>query len=386
MAAAPWPSGRDRRVVTRPRTTTRWPASSRWRRWRCCRPTTGGSSSAEEAPHGRAGGAASPRKARADHAGDEPALDSSASGSPARCAPTSGPRSTTLGLEPLAAEPGNVLLMYLTPAQQAELRRQPFVAGLEPYGFEASVTPELLDAVKAARAAELGKPEAGLLADGEPADEVPDTYDVICQQPDDVALVGSIIATTAGTEILGTSDIMVRVKLTLDPAALQAFLAGLAGLPQVAKVSPYETPTLYCRPQPPADRRRAGERGRRHPVDGRGRDRRHLRQRRRRHPPRPRRPDRRQRDPAGGGRGRRGRARHPRRRAGRRDGEGVRREGHRRGAGGQAGRVRGRRGRREAGAAARPGPAPRSMRSRPGPRSSTSAGASRCPGRTRATR
>ncbi len=149
-----------------------------------------------------------------------------------------------LGLEPLAAEPGNVLLMYLTPAQQTELRRQPFVAGLEPYGFEASVTAELLDAVKSARAAELGA-QAGLLADSEPA-EAPDTYDVICQQPDDVALVGSIVATTAGTEILGTSDIMVRVRVTLDPAPLQAFLAGLASLPQVAKVSPYETPTLYA--------------------------------------------------------------------------------------------------------------------------------------------
>jgi subtilisin family serine protease len=154
----------------------------------------------------------------------------------------------SLGLEALAAEPGNVLLMYLTPAQQDELRHRPFVAGLEPYGFEAAVTPELLDAVKTARTAELaaGGAEAGLLSDSGEAAEVPDTYDVICQRPDDVAVVGSIVAGTAGTEILGTSDIMVRVKLTLGPAELQAFLSGLAHLPQVAKLSPYETPTLYC--------------------------------------------------------------------------------------------------------------------------------------------
>ena len=154
----------------------------------------------------------------------------------------------SLGLEPLAAEPGNVLLMYLTPAQRDELRRRPFVAGLEPYGFEASVTPELLDAVRTARAAELGAggAEAGLLADSDELAEVPDTYDIICQRPDDVAVVGSIVAGTAGTEILGTSDIMVRVKVTLDPASLQAFLSGLAHLPQVAKISPYETPSLYA--------------------------------------------------------------------------------------------------------------------------------------------
>ncbi len=151
-----------------------------------------------------------------------------------------------LGLEPLAAEPGNVLLMYVTPSQQDELRAKPFVADLQRYGFESTVTPELLEAVKTARAAELGVVQAGLMADSDDAAEVPDTYDVICQRPDDVAVIGSILASTAGTEILGTSDILVRVKFTLDPAALQAVLGGLAKLPQVAKISPYERPSLYA--------------------------------------------------------------------------------------------------------------------------------------------
>ena len=150
-----------------------------------------------------------------------------------------------LGLEPLSAEPGHVLLMYLTPEQQGQLDQEPFVARMWPYSFEATVTPELLDAVRLAKAAEAGA-QAGLMADGDEAADVPDTYDVVCQRPDDVAVVGKIVSATPGAAVVGTSDIMVRVKATLDPTALQAFLAGLAKLPQVAKISPYEAPSLYC--------------------------------------------------------------------------------------------------------------------------------------------
>jgi serine protease AprX len=153
-------------------------------------------------------------------------------------------RLTGTGAHLLSQEDPLTLLVYLTAEQRTQVEGLEFVVHVQRREFEQSATPELVDAVRAARSAAQG-PDAGLLAGVEEGAEVPDTYDVICHRPEDVPRVAELLSSTTGVQVLDTSDILVRCKIALDPEALQAVLANILAVPMVSKVAPYAAPRLY---------------------------------------------------------------------------------------------------------------------------------------------
>jgi subtilisin family serine protease len=150
-----------------------------------------------------------------------------------------------LDIHVLSHEPPNKFLMYLTPEQLDQVARLPFVIGTSQYTFEQTVTPDLLDTFRATRAVARSRGPELLGANAQLQEDIPDQYDVICHRPEDVAVVKGILERTRGATVVDTSDILVRCKIALDPEALAVVLAGVAALPQVAKIAPYRPPALY---------------------------------------------------------------------------------------------------------------------------------------------
>jgi hypothetical protein len=140
----------------------------------------------------------------------------------------------SFGVDITAFEPPDRYRTFLTPEQLEKVKELPYVAEVNRYRFEETVTPELLDAVS--RAPEGGG--ASLLADP----GAPDVrrFDALLHRSSDLKKICALIEDAQNTEVLDTSNLRVRFEA---PAAA-AFLAGLAALPEVRKLAPFEPPKL----------------------------------------------------------------------------------------------------------------------------------------------
>jgi len=137
------------------------------------------------------------------------------------------------GIEIVGYQPPNTYKIFLTEDQVAELKALPYVAAIDRYTFEQTVTPHLVEAAAAAA----DGPQ--LLADdgGAPARE---TYDCVLHRSRDADRVRAILDRTEGATVVSASGPFIR----FDAPAGAPYLAALAHLPEVRKLAQYVPPRL----------------------------------------------------------------------------------------------------------------------------------------------
>jgi hypothetical protein len=141
-----------------------------------------------------------------------------------------------LGVDIAAFEPGLGYRAFLTREQYAAVRELPYVASVTRYAFEQAITPELLDAVRE----EGAESEPGLMSAGEEPESQPRVFDCLLHREADLAKIRALIDQSPGTTILGTSNLRVRFNADVH----LPFIAALASLPEVRKLSTYQAPKL----------------------------------------------------------------------------------------------------------------------------------------------
>jgi subtilisin family serine protease len=115
---------------------------------------------------------------------------------------------------------------YLTPKQEDAVRRLPDVAEVRLYDLEDTVSTTLL--VKLEKRSEGQLPTAD--------------YEAIAHRAEDVPDVERLLRGIAGVEILDVSRIAVRFRLQ----ATEPVIAYIASLREIAMLTPYAVPNLYC--------------------------------------------------------------------------------------------------------------------------------------------
>ncbi|MFZ1154937.1 MAG: hypothetical protein WAN93_08540 [Solirubrobacteraceae bacterium] len=141
-----------------------------------------------------------------------------------------------LGVDIAAFEPGVGYRAFLTREQYAKVSELPYVARVTRYSFEQAVTPELLEVVSESGASE--QPE--LMSGEEQAESPPQIFDCLVHREEDLAKIRALIDQSPDTTIVGASNLRVRFSADVHIP----FIAALAGLPEVRKLSPYEAPKL----------------------------------------------------------------------------------------------------------------------------------------------
>lgn len=142
-----------------------------------------------------------------------------------------------LGVDIAAYEPGHGYRAFLTREQYAKVLKLAYVTDVTRYGFSQAVTPELLDVADEQGS---GEPGTELMSGDEEAAPELRTFDCIVHREGDLDEIRELIDRTEGTEIVGTTNL--RIRFTAETHL--PFLAALAALPEVRKISPYEAPTL----------------------------------------------------------------------------------------------------------------------------------------------
>jgi hypothetical protein len=140
----------------------------------------------------------------------------------------------SFGVDIYMFEPPSRYRTFLTPDQLEKVKQLPYVDEVTPYGFEESVTPQLLDAVGEGRAG--GGPS--LMGD-EGASELP-RFDALLHRSSDIEKVCALIEESEQAKVLDRSNLRVRFEAPLDAP----FLAGLASLPEIRKLAPFRPPRL----------------------------------------------------------------------------------------------------------------------------------------------
>jgi hypothetical protein len=140
-----------------------------------------------------------------------------------------------LGVNIAAFVPGHGYRAFLAREQYQRVLELPYVTGCERYDFGHVVTPELLETIEEVEADD----GASLLADSpEPAE--PLVFDCLVHREEDLVEIRELIDNSSGTTIVGNSNL--RVRFEAEPKL--PFLAALAALPEVRKLSTFEEPTL----------------------------------------------------------------------------------------------------------------------------------------------
>lgn len=139
-----------------------------------------------------------------------------------------------LGVDIYMFEPPNRYRTFLTGEQLEKVRALAYVDEVTPYGFGESVTASLLDTVSKAQ-------EGGdtSLQSEEGADEV-QTFDCLLHRGSDLKKVCALIDEDKGAKVIDTSNLRVRFQAPVHAP----FLAGLAALPEVRKLAPFNPPKL----------------------------------------------------------------------------------------------------------------------------------------------
>lgn len=138
-----------------------------------------------------------------------------------------------LGVDIYMFEPPNRYRTFLTPEQLKKVEALAYVDDVTPYGFDESVTPALLDTVSEAQD---GGGAALLGAEGGESQ----TFDCLLHRGSDLKKVCSLIDEDRGAKVIDTSNLRVRFQAPVDAP----FLAGLAALPEVRKLAPFNPPKL----------------------------------------------------------------------------------------------------------------------------------------------
>lgn len=138
----------------------------------------------------------------------------------------------SLGVDIYMFEPPSRYRTFLTPEQLAGVKELPYVDAVTPYAFGEAVTPELLEAVSQAQAGG----GASLMGDEQGAG-LP-CFDALLHRAGDLRKVCSVIEDADSTEVLDTSNLRVRFQAPVDAP----FLAGLAAMPEVRKLAPFQPP------------------------------------------------------------------------------------------------------------------------------------------------
>jgi hypothetical protein len=144
------------------------------------------------------------------------------------------------GVDIAAFEPNFGYRAFLTREQYEAVRKLPYVAGVTRYSFEQALAPELLDVVSEDTPEQSGDAQPELMSVGEEAESQPQVFDCLLHREQDLAKIRALIDRSPGTTILGTSNLRVRFSADVH----LPFLAALAALPEVRKLSPYEAPKL----------------------------------------------------------------------------------------------------------------------------------------------
>jgi hypothetical protein len=134
-----------------------------------------------------------------------------------------------------AFEPGLGYRAFLTRQQYATVNKLPYVASVTRYPFEQAIAPELLETVREDESAA----EPGLMSAGEEQDR-PQIFDCLLHREADLERIRALIDESPGTTILGTSNLRVRFSADVH----LPFIAALAALPEVRKLSTYQVPKL----------------------------------------------------------------------------------------------------------------------------------------------
>jgi hypothetical protein len=135
------------------------------------------------------------------------------------------------GVDIFAFEPPDRYKAFLTREQYAQVQELPYVAAVSRYGFEDSLSPELVNLFQK-------EPGGGLAGAG--GDAEPETFEAMLHREKDMDKVRPVIEQAEGNHVVGTSNLRIRFTGPADPE----FLSRLAAMPYVAKVTPYNPPRL----------------------------------------------------------------------------------------------------------------------------------------------
>jgi hypothetical protein len=140
-----------------------------------------------------------------------------------------------LGVHIAALEPGYGYRTFLTKDQYKKVRRLPWVAAVRRYRFSQTVTPELLDLAEAER-----EPAGASLSGDAAGPAKAQIFDCLLHREEDLAKVADLIENSPDTKVIEQTNLRVRFEARPD----LPLLTGLASLPEVRKVSPYEAPAI----------------------------------------------------------------------------------------------------------------------------------------------
>jgi subtilisin family serine protease len=128
------------------------------------------------------------------------------------------------GAEITAFLPPNLYVMSIPGKRLPAVMAMPFVQAVERYDLDHTVTPELLDELAAG-----------------PGGDAVRAFDLVVHRPEDLDGVRRAIEATPGAAVVEASDIVMRFRAP----ATEAFLAGLAHMPEVASLAPVRPAKLY---------------------------------------------------------------------------------------------------------------------------------------------
>lgn len=138
-----------------------------------------------------------------------------------------------LGVDIAAFEPPDRYRTFLTRDQYARVRQLPQVVDVTRYGFQDTLTPELVKLFE-----KEAVPGPGF-AEAEP-DASRRVFECLLHRERDMGRVRAVIEDAAGAEVVGTSNLRIRFTAATDVS----FLSRLAAMPYVAKLAPFEAPRL----------------------------------------------------------------------------------------------------------------------------------------------
>jgi serine protease AprX len=151
-----------------------------------------------------------------------------------------------LGLEILCHRPPATYQMFISADRLEQVRALPFIQDVRKYGFDQSISPDLVRYVAAHVSPTVG-PGPSLRGRRTAADAIESgTFDAVCHRASDRDAVAKLLAGTAGVQVLDAGDLTVRFTSSLDRGSLQALLSAVAALPAVRTLTPYHPPKLLA--------------------------------------------------------------------------------------------------------------------------------------------
>jgi len=145
-----------------------------------------------------------------------------------------------LGVDIAAFESGFGYRAFLTREQHAAVQKLPFVAGLNRYSFEQALTPELLDVVSQDGGSGGEAKRPGLMSDAAQGEAQQQIFDCVLHREEDLPKIRELIDRSPETTIIGSSNLRVRFSADVHVP----FIAALASLPEVRKLTPYKAPKI----------------------------------------------------------------------------------------------------------------------------------------------